>query len=106
VVEGDIFAGASTAGTGYVPIDQVSVLLGHSSVKITEKSYSPWVKARQEQLEGCRHEELAHSSSASLGDEQRNDRLNQSRLSGITRRPIPFHHSAARRQRGAHREAH
>lgn len=34
-----------------VPIDQVSVLLGHSSVKITEKSYAPWVKARQEQLE-------------------------------------------------------
>jgi integrase len=34
-----------------VPIDQVSILLGHSSVKITEKHYSPWVKARQEQLE-------------------------------------------------------
>jgi integrase len=33
-----------------VPIDQVSMLLGHSSVKITEKHYSPWVKARQEQL--------------------------------------------------------
>jgi integrase/recombinase XerD len=26
------------------------MLLGHSSVKITEKHYSPWVKARQEQL--------------------------------------------------------
>lgn len=36
-----------------VPIDQVSILLGHSSVKITEKSYSPWVKARQEQLEAA-----------------------------------------------------
>jgi integrase len=34
-----------------VPIDQVCVLLGHSSVKITEKSYAPWVKARQDQLE-------------------------------------------------------
>lgn len=34
-----------------VPIDQVSILLGHSSLKITEKHYSPWVKARQEQLE-------------------------------------------------------
>jgi len=33
-----------------VPIDQVSILLGHSSVKITEKHYAPWVKARQEQL--------------------------------------------------------
>ena len=34
-----------------VPIDQVSILLGHSSVKVTEKHYSPWVKARQDQLE-------------------------------------------------------
>ena len=33
-----------------VTIDQVSLLLGHSSVKITEKHYSPFVKARQEQL--------------------------------------------------------
>ena len=36
-----------------VPIEQVSVLLGHSSLKITEKHYSPWVKARQEQLEAA-----------------------------------------------------
>jgi integrase/recombinase XerD len=34
-----------------VPIDRVSVLLGHQSVRITEKHYSPWVRARQEQLE-------------------------------------------------------
>lgn len=34
-----------------VPIEQVSVLLGHSSLKITEKHYAPWVKAREEQLE-------------------------------------------------------
>jgi integrase/recombinase XerD len=34
-----------------VPIDQVSLLLGHASVKITEKSYSPFVKARQLQLQ-------------------------------------------------------
>jgi integrase len=34
-----------------VPIDQVSLLLGHASVKITEKSYSPFVKARQIQLQ-------------------------------------------------------
>jgi len=36
------------AGT---PIDRVAVILGHSSVKTTEKSYAPWVRARQEQLE-------------------------------------------------------
>jgi integrase len=34
-----------------VPIDQVSILLGHKSIKTTEKHYAPWVKARQEQLE-------------------------------------------------------
>ena len=36
------------AGTS---IDDVRILLGHSSVKITEKHYAPWVKARQERLE-------------------------------------------------------
>jgi integrase len=34
-----------------VPLEQVSILLGHKSIKITEKHYAPWVKARQEQLE-------------------------------------------------------
>lgn len=33
-----------------VPIDQVSMLLGHRSIKMTEKHYLPWVKARQRQL--------------------------------------------------------
>ena len=33
-----------------VPLEQVSILLGHKSVKITEKHYAPWVKARQDQL--------------------------------------------------------
>ena len=33
-----------------VPLEQVSILLGHKSIKITEKHYAPWVKARQEQL--------------------------------------------------------
>lgn len=36
-----------------VPLEQVSILLGHSSVKITEKHYSPWVKSRQQQLEAA-----------------------------------------------------
>jgi integrase/recombinase XerD len=34
-----------------VPIESVSILLGHQSIRITEKHYSPWVKARQDQLE-------------------------------------------------------
>jgi integrase len=34
-----------------VPIERVGVLLGHSSAKVTEKHYSPWNKARQDQSE-------------------------------------------------------
>jgi len=34
-----------------VPIERVSVLLAHSSVKVTERHYAPWVQARQAQLE-------------------------------------------------------
>ena len=34
-----------------VPLEHVSMLLGHRSVKVTEKHYSPWVRSRQENLE-------------------------------------------------------
>jgi integrase/recombinase XerD len=34
-----------------VSIEIVSKLLGHASIRVTERHYSPWVKARQEQLE-------------------------------------------------------
>jgi len=34
-----------------VPMERVSVLLGHSSIRVTERHYAPWVRARQEQLE-------------------------------------------------------
>ncbi len=34
-----------------VPMERVSILLGHSSIRITEKHYAPWVRSRQEQLE-------------------------------------------------------
>ena len=33
------------------PLEQVSVLLGHESVKVTQKHYNAWVRACQEQLE-------------------------------------------------------
>ena len=36
------------AGT---PIERVAIFLGHSSVRITEKHYNPWNRARQEQAE-------------------------------------------------------
>jgi integrase/recombinase XerD len=34
-----------------VTIDQVSILLGHTSVKTTEKYYAPWVRSRQRLLD-------------------------------------------------------
>jgi integrase len=34
-----------------VPIERVSVLLGHQSIRVTERHYAPWTKSRQEQLE-------------------------------------------------------
>jgi integrase len=34
-----------------VPMERVSILLGHRSIRVTEKHYAPWVRARQEQLE-------------------------------------------------------
>ena len=56
-----------------VPIDQVSILLGHASVKVTEKSYAPFVKARQIQLQqSVRNSWLVNlsleSNSANQGD--------------------------------------
>ena len=32
-------------------MERVSGLLGHGSIRVTERHYSPWVRARQEQLE-------------------------------------------------------
>jgi integrase/recombinase XerD len=34
-----------------IPIDLVSILLGHTTIKTTLRHYSPWVRARQEQLD-------------------------------------------------------
>jgi integrase len=34
-----------------VPLETVSLLLGHSSVKVTEKHYKPWVRSLQRKLE-------------------------------------------------------
>jgi integrase len=34
-----------------VPLHVVSQLLGHTSIKTTEKHYAPWVKERQDALE-------------------------------------------------------
>lgn len=34
-----------------IPLEEVSRLLGHSSIKTTEKHYAPWVKSRQDRLD-------------------------------------------------------
>jgi integrase len=34
-----------------VSIESVSRLLGHKSIRVTEKHYAPWVKIRQDRLE-------------------------------------------------------
>lgn len=34
-----------------VPLEEVSKLLGHESVKTTEKHYSPWIQGRQDRLD-------------------------------------------------------
>ena len=49
-------------------MDRVSVLLGHSSIKVTEKHYSPWVRARQEQLEADMRRRLAQSEALRSAD--------------------------------------
>jgi site-specific recombinase XerD len=34
-----------------VPLEEVSKALGHESIKTTERSYAPWIKARQDRLD-------------------------------------------------------
>ena len=36
-----------------VPMEQVSALLGHQSIRITERHYAPWTRSRQEQAEAA-----------------------------------------------------
>jgi hypothetical protein len=63
-------------------MDLVWVLLGHSSVNITERHYAPWVQARQTQLESdlvrvwrndpiAQAEELRGQTSSQAGKSQR-----------------------------------
>ena len=34
-----------------VPLERVAILLGHQSVRVTEKYYAPWTESRQRQIE-------------------------------------------------------
>ena len=33
------------------PIEHVSAFLGHASIRVTERHYAPWVRARQERAD-------------------------------------------------------
>jgi integrase/recombinase XerD len=54
-----------------VPLDQVSLLLAHDSIKVTEKHYAPFVKARQEQLEASVRLAWRNMSGIAASDESR-----------------------------------
>jgi integrase/recombinase XerD len=49
-----------------VPLERVSILLGHTSLRITEKHYAPWVRERQEQAEADVKRTWAHDPIALL----------------------------------------
>lgn len=36
-----------------VSVEDVAILLGHQSIRVTEKHYAPFVKVRQDRLEGA-----------------------------------------------------
>jgi integrase/recombinase XerD len=43
-----------------VSLEDVSTLLGHQSLRITQKHYSPWVKTRQDALDKAVKVAIAH----------------------------------------------
>ncbi len=43
-----------------VSLEDVSTLLGHTSLRITQKHYSPWVKTRQDALDKAVEAAIAH----------------------------------------------
>ena len=66
-----------------VDLANVSVLLGHSSIKVTERHDSPWVKARQDQLEADVRLTWAAPPAKRKGP------LNRSRRSGRSGKTFP-----------------
>ena len=52
-----------------VSLENVSTLLGHQSIRITQKHYSPWIKTRQDALD----RELIRVNSAMPQEQNRNN---------------------------------
>lgn len=67
-----------------VPMDQVSLLLGHSSVKMTEKHYAPFCKERQLQLTSAVKRCWADKSA----NEMRSNKMSPSDGSSGTPKPL------------------
>ena len=71
-----------------VPLDRVSILLGHSSIRITERHYAPWMRSRQEQIE------------ADLRAAWSNDPLTKEVHAGYTAKPVARTRVFSRRRVG------
>jgi len=50
-----------------IPLEEVSRLLGHSSIRTTEKHYAPWVKSRQDRLDSLVMAAWKKRSNTSIG---------------------------------------
>lgn len=65
-----------------VPLERVSILLGHRSIKVTERHYAPWIRARQEQLEADvrrawdEHPELVAETNHTYNTREKTERVN------------------------------
>jgi len=59
-----------------VPLERVSVLLGHSSVRVTERHYAPWVQKRQQQLEADLRSMWANDQTGTNQVQRKNARPN------------------------------
>jgi integrase/recombinase XerD len=86
-----------------VPLDQVALLLGHSSTKTTEKHYAPFVAARQEQLLQAVQQMWLHSAYVPAPEPQPMQESESSRMPvSVHRRRLysrgrarPVHHGIA-----------
>lgn len=58
-----------------VPIERVSILLGHQSVRVTEKHYNAWTRARQEQAESDVRRAWSESHDAAKGTQKVREKI-------------------------------
>ena len=71
-----------------VELANVSILLGHSSIRVTERHYSPWVKARQEQLEADVRLTWASAATRGNGIKTRASGVKRRRTMPASRHPV------------------